>query len=151
MQDALPLRDIHPSLAPAWWPPAPGWWVVIATVALLVVALAAWRWRRVRRRRSLEQAFDIAVSAAGSPAEELAAISSLLRRAARLRDPAADRLQGEAWLAFLDADATAPRLPDEAGALLLEGPFRRSADPAAVDALRMAARARFLAWMEARR
>ncbi|MBJ6981454.1 DUF4381 domain-containing protein [Luteimonas sp. MC1572] len=150
MQDALPLRDIHASVAPAWWPPAPGWWMVMAVVALALAALFAWRWRRVRRRRRHEHAFDAAVAAAVSPAQQIAAISELLRRAGRLRDPSADRLQGEAWLAFLDADDAAPRFSGDAAALLIDGPFRRDADPVAVDALRRTARARFLVWMEGR-
>jgi membrane protein implicated in regulation of membrane protease activity len=150
MQDALPLRDIHASVAPAWWPPAPGWWILVAFAALVLAILLAWRWRRIRRRRRHQQVFDLAVAAAGNPAEQVAVMSGLLRRAARLRDPSADRLEGDAWLAFLDADDTAPRLSAESAALLLEGPFRRDADPAAVDALRRTARARFLAWMEGR-
>lgn len=150
MQDALPLRDIHASVAPAWWPPAPGWWMVMAVVVLALAALFAWRWRRVRRRRRHEHAFDAAVAAAVSPAQQIAAISELLRRAGRLLDPSADRLQGEAWLAFLDADDAAPRFSGDAAALLIDGPFRRDADPVAVDALRRTARARFLIWMEGR-
>ena len=34
----LVLRDVHEGLAPAWWPPAPGWWMVLGAV----VAVAAW-------------------------------------------------------------------------------------------------------------
>ena len=148
MQDALPLRDIHASVAPAWWPPAPGWWLVMVVGALALAALLAWCWRRARRRRRHEQAFDTVMASAATPGEQLAAISELLRRAARLRDPSADRLQGDAWLAFLDAGDAAPNFTAEAGALLLDGPFQREADPAAVEALRCTARARFLTWME---
>jgi hypothetical protein len=151
MQEAVPLRDIHVSVAPTWWPPAPGWWLLATLVVLVLVALLAWRWRRVRRRRQLEAVFDSAIAAAVTPAEQLAAMSALLRRAARLRDPGADRLQGDAWLAFLDAGADAPQFNADAGALLLEGPFQREADPVAVDALRAAARRRFLSWMGAHR
>ena len=72
-------------------------------------------------------------------------------RAARLRDPAAVRLDGDAWLRFLDAGEAPPRFLGGPGELLRDGAFRAHVDDAAVEALRVAARARFLAWMEAHR
>ncbi|MCA0395266.1 MAG: DUF4381 family protein [Proteobacteria bacterium] len=147
----LPLRDIHEPPPPSWWPPAPGWWIV-AGVLLLVLAWLAWRrWRRVHARRMAERTFDEAVAAAPTPAARVAAMSDLLRRAARLRDPAADRLDGDAWLRFLDAGEAPPRFLGGPGELLRDGAFRAHVDDAAVEALRVAARARFLAWMEAHR
>ena len=46
------LRDIHEPVAPGFWPPAPGWWVVfgIAVVALVLATLLAKRWLRHRAR-----------------------------------------------------------------------------------------------------
>lgn len=151
MQDALVLRDIHASTAPSWWPPAPGWWLLALAVLACVLAMAAWRWRRLRRRRQLLALFDAEVADAEGPAAELAAISSLLRRAARRTDPAADRLEGQAWLDVLDAGDASPRFQGARGELLLEGPFRPRVDPVEVAALREAARERFLEWMEGRR
>lgn len=141
----LPLKDIHVPVAPHWWPPAPGWWLLggLALAALAVAAVVAWR--RARRRRALLRLFDQHVSAATEPAARVAAISELLRRAARERDPAAAALQGKDWLAFLDRNAAA-RFAGPAGRLLLEDGYRRDADldPAEVEALRAAARERFL-------
>jgi len=74
-------------------------------------------------------------------------MSELLRRAARRRDPAADRYEGEAWLCFLDADGKQPQFSTDVGRLLLEGGFRRDVDASAVDALRPLARQRYLMWM----
>lgn len=146
----LVLRDIHLPPAPPWWPLAPGWWLVAA--GLLLAAAIAWWWlaRRRRRERAIAALFDSAIGAAPSPAAQVAAMSELLRRAARRRDPEADRYQGEAWLRFLDADAKTPRFSAEAGRLLLEGGFRRDVDAAAVAALRPVARARYLTWMAGR-
>jgi hypothetical protein len=154
MGGGLVLRDIHGSLAPPWWPPAPGWWLLFAAVLVAIALVVAWwAWRRHRRRR-IERLFDDSVATAGSAAREVAAISELLRRAARRRDAGADRLQGEAWLRFLDADASAPLFNGAAGRVLLEGGFRRDSDPgldpALLADLRSAARARFLQWMGAR-
>src|SRR3546814_10839237 len=81
-------------------------------------------------------------------------MSELLRRAARRRDPAADRLQGDAWLAFLDGDRAsdvARPFSEGTGRVLLEGGFRREVDAAGADALLPLARARYLELMAVRR
>lgn len=162
MQDpSLVLRDIHQPPAPPWWPPAPGWWL-LAALLLLVVAAALWWLRRRRRRHEvIVKLFDDAVATAATPAAEVAAMSELLRRAARRIDPAADRLQGEAWLAFLDrgdGDAGKRRAARRAtneftqgpGRLLLDGGYRADVDASEVAALRPLVRARFLQWMATR-
>ncbi len=161
---ALVLRDIHQPVAPPWWPPAPGWWLLAAAI---VLAVGTWAWfaaRRRQRARTIAAIFDHALAAAETPSAQVAAISELLRRAGRLRDPAADRLHGDAWLMFLDdsaANATrrrgSKRVPKSAagshafaqgpGRLLLDGGFRRKVDPGQVAELRAIARARFLGWM----
>ncbi len=154
--NALVLRDIHSLPAPPWWPPAPGWWL-LAAVVLALIGVVAWvRQRRRRQRLAITELFDRSVDAAGSPAAQVAAISELLRRAARRRDAAADRLQGDAWLAFLDAQSPSRRgstASDEFsrghGRLLLDGGYRRDVAAADVQALRTMARARFLHWMGA--
>ncbi|HZH42803.1 MAG TPA: DUF4381 family protein [Lysobacter sp.] len=143
---ALLLRDIHLPAAPPWWPPAPGWWVLAAAVlALAVLALLWWR-RRGGRRRAWTALFERTLAEATTPAERVARISELLRRAARQRDPAADRLHGEAWRAFLDRGAETPAFQGELGDLLLHGPFQRDVDAQQVARLEHAARARFLEW-----
>lgn len=154
MGSALVLRDIHLTPVPSWWPPAPGWWILAALLLLVVVALIGWRGHARRRRQAIVRMFDRQVDAADSPARQVAAMSDLLRRAARRRDPQADRLSGEEWLRFLDPPAT-KKVPSSkdfsegAGRLLLDGAFRREVDAAHVDALRRIARQRFLQWMSA--
>lgn len=154
MAGELVLRDIHVAAAPPWWPPAPGWWLLAG--ALLLLLGCGWWWRaRVRRRRArIAELFDRSVADADSPAGQVAAMSELLRRAGRRRDPDADRLQGDAWLAFLDAApargnrrAAATSFSQGPGRLLLDGGYRREVDPGEVEALRRLARQRFLQWM----
>lgn len=147
--DDLPLRDIHPAVAPPWWPPAPGWWWLAAASVTLALALGLWRWHRRRRRRALIEMFDAALRQAGSPAAQLAAMSELLRRAARRHAGDAAALDGEAWLRLLDQDMPRPEFSTGAGRLLLVGPYRPEVAAAEVEALRPLARARFLRWMEA--
>ena len=152
------LRDIHQPPAPSWWPPAPGWWLV--AIALLGVA-AWWWWRRQQRERkrlAMASLFDRTLEAATTSADQVAAMSELLRRAARRVNASADRLQGDAWLEFLDRPATSAKrkraIHDKpfvqgAGRLLLDGGYRREVEPEQVEALRVLARQRFLQWMGA--
>ena len=147
----LPLRDIHSATPPSWWPPAPGWWLVVAVVlAAAAVWFALWL-RRRRRDRAIARLFDEALAQAGTPAAQIAAMSELLRRAARRVDPQADRLQGDDWLRFLDAGLEPPMFAAGAGAVLRDGAFRREVSPDEVEGLREAVRARFLEWMAAKR
>src|SRR3546814_652084 len=130
----------------------PIWWLAAVVLALLV--FAAWWWLRARRRRAaIVRLFDERLHAANTPVERVAAMSELLRRAARRRDPAADRLQGDAWLAFLDGDRAsdvARPFSEGTGRVLLEGGFRREVDAAGADALLPLARARYLELMAVR-
>lgn len=146
----LSLIDIHEPPAPAWWPPAPGWWIVAGIVLLLVGFLCWRRWRKRWLRRRAMRAFDDAVAGASTPVERIAAISELLRRASRRRDPAAAALHGDDWLRFLDEGMPAPAFSAGPGRALLDGAFRRDAGDADVDALRDLARARFLDWVAPR-
>ena len=143
----LPLRDIHLPPMPSLWPPAPGWWWVGAALVLLMGCIAAIRVRRHRRQRAWARMFDDAVASAPTASGRIAAMSELLRRAARRVDPAADTLSGEDWFDFLDAGLRTSPFRSGPGALLRDGAYRRDVADSDVEALRMLARARFLAWM----
>ena len=94
--------------------------------------------------------FDAEVDQAGSPVLQVAAIASLLRRAARRYQPGAERLQGPAWLAFLDEN-NSRAFSDGDGALLLDGGYRPSVDAEAAQRLRVLARRRYLSLLTERR
>lgn len=144
----LALRDVQEGIAPAWWPPAPGWWLVLVVV-VLVVGLLAWRSARQRKRQdAILRLFDEAVDRAGSPSQQVAAMSELLRRAARRKDASADTLEGEAWLRFLDKGLAQPVFAAGAGALLRDGGFRADVAAHEAEALRTIARQRYLDWMQ---
>jgi hypothetical protein len=148
LASTLVLRDVQVPATPPLWPPAPGWWLVIALVAgLLMIVAAGLAWRRLRLRR-WQRLFD-AASDQPTATLQLAAMSELLRRAARRVDPGADRLQGEAWLRFLDGRqggfSTGP------GRIVLDGGYRRQVDEAVLLQARALARRRFLQLMARRR
>jgi hypothetical protein len=125
------LRDIHLPEAVSYWPPAPGWWLLLALAAALGVGL--WLWRRARRRSlrraalgelaALEAAF-----AAGSDAESLArGLSALLRRLA-LRGFGARRvaaLRGADWNRFLAETSGSPAFTPELAESLDSALYRR--------------------------
>ncbi|HWS27736.1 MAG TPA: DUF4381 domain-containing protein [Xanthomonadales bacterium] len=148
MNPELQLRDIHLPPEPSWWPPAPGWWLLAMVLCLLawhLTRLGLRHWRARQRRLALVAEFDSVLTLSGS-AVQLAAISQLLRRAARSSDPAAASLVGSAWLEFLDRSADSDSAPfsQGPGKLLLDGPYRMDPDPASVAALIAPARQCFL-------
>lgn len=143
----LVLRDVHAASAAPWWPPAPGWWLVLAVVVACAAIAFVFLRRRAMRRRAIARVFDDALAHAATPSAQVAAISELLRRAARRRDPDADRYEGDRWRAHLDAGAKQALFAGDAGALLLDGAFRREVDVDAVADLRTRARKRYLEWM----
>jgi hypothetical protein len=148
--EALPLRDIHLPAEPAWWPPAPGWWLLAVLLLVLLALAARWMHRRWRVRRARHRLLAACAALGRShppdrdPVGWLAGASELLRRATRLHAPEALTLQGEDWLGFLDGDLPGAPFSQGPGRLLLDGPYRRDLDPAAVAALPGLLRARLL-------
>ena len=145
----LVLRAVHVPPAPSWWPPAPGWWLGAGAVALVFVVL--WWIGRQRRRRKLawQKLFDDACGDA-APVAQVAAISELLRRAARRVDKQADRLQSEDWLRLLDGQKQ-KAFSEGVGRLLLEGGYRRDVPADEFAAVKTLARARFVELMAGRK
>ena len=145
----LVLRDVHVPPAPSLWPPAPGWWLVAGAVALVLAILWWIRRQRLRRNLAWQKLFDDACGEA-APAAQIAAISELLRRAARRVDKQADHLQSEEWLRLLDGQKQ-KAFSEGVGRLLLEGGFRREVPADDFVAAKALARARFLELMAGRK
>ena len=147
--DGPDVRDIHLPADPSWWPPAPGWWlllgIALALVAVAVVVLRRHQRRRRWRARVMAELDAIAAHQQREPnAVRLAAeVSHLLRRASRLLDAGAPALHGDAWLRFLDKPLGGTDFSNGVGRVLLEGPYRRDLDTD-VDALLHLARR----WLE---
>lgn len=145
--DPLPLLEPHLSAPPPFWPPAPGWWLVAALLAIALIAFAVRRHRDRRRVREFRRFFDDSIDAAEGASARIAMMSELLRRAARRRDPAADRLGGDDWLRFLDEGQRIPAFSAGVGRSLLEGGFRRDVGEQEYAALRGIVRDRFVELM----
>ncbi|MGH8353830.1 MAG: DUF4381 domain-containing protein [Pseudomonas sp.] len=135
------LDKLEPLIAPAplaWWPPAPGWWLLAALLPLLLWGL--WWLRRYlplrRRREPPEQPLDPLRQAAlaelaqlrkpyDGPAEIwLQQLNGLLKRLCRIHYPESrsHTLSGRAWLAFLDNRCPAAGLTR--WMILVEGAYR---------------------------
>ncbi|MCB1720092.1 MAG: DUF4381 domain-containing protein, partial [Candidatus Competibacteraceae bacterium] len=103
------LRDIHLPEPVSWWPPAPGWWLLVA-LSLVVVAGLLWLWRYRRRqtprRVALAELTRLRADFQrdGDGAAVATGISALLRRLALTHFPRGQvaGLVGDAWLQFLD-------------------------------------------------
>ena len=141
----LVLRDVHVPVAPSLWPPAPGWWLVAAAVVLLVAIVCWMRWHRQRIVQARQRLFDDACRDLPAAAQ-VAAMSELLRRAARQVDKQADKLQGDDWLRFLDGK-NGRGFSNGPGRMLLEGGYRRDVEASQLAAVKQLARARFLELM----
>jgi len=134
--EQIPLRDLHLPEAISWWPLAPGWWLLIALIAvglgLLFRLFMRTRARGAARRHALHQLNELtadfeqhhnAVAFSGH-------LSELLRRTMLAYAPRHDvaGLTGDKWLAWLDRDLDQPRFQSEAGRKLLELPYRAPSD-----------------------
>jgi len=124
--DLSQLHDIHLPAAVSWWPPAPGWWVVLVLV-LFAAGLVYMLYARRRRNRWRAKALaELARLRDAAPERLLRDLSVLLRRVAISRFPRHDvaALTGEAWLAFLDRSlGDAEAFQSGAGRVLLSGPY----------------------------
>lgn len=121
------LRDIHLPAAIGWWPPAPGWWGIVALLLILLACVAIWRIQRYRKmaykREALAQWQQINARFLNDRdvAQLLAELSVLLKRTSITRygrDQAAG-LAGEQWLAFLDQTGRCTEFSQGAGRALV--------------------------------
>ncbi|GAB6041658.1 DUF4381 domain-containing protein [Endothiovibrio diazotrophicus] len=120
------LRDIHLPPPVSWWPPAPGWWLLVGLTFALLLALGWW-WRATRlRRAALRELKRLRARYADEPSRFAAELSILLRRCALARFPreAAAGCVGEAWLQFLDRSGGGDAFTRGAGRSLVTAPYR---------------------------
>ncbi len=109
---AYQLRDIRGLDDISWWPPAPGWWLLllglVAAAWLLlkvfphlrppVLVGLTWRWDAARRLRDLRR--RVRKQEAKQSAAELSELLRRIAMARRGRDACAG-LTGKEWLAWL--------------------------------------------------
>lgn len=107
----LPLRGLHLPAEPGFWPLAPGWWLLLSVVLLLMVYLGIkWYQRRKRQRRlqAIEQqlgAIDFAYQSHQDQRQLLSDLSMLLRRFEKFQQhqDQAVTTTGAEWIAHLNS------------------------------------------------
>jgi len=111
--DPTSLDRLHDLVAPPltpWWPPAPGWYWLLGTIAALVfigLARILLHWLHNRYRHEALVALSQQEIALADPAQRphvVANVALLLKRTALTAFPreTVASLTGPAWLAFLD-------------------------------------------------
>jgi len=126
----LDLRDIHAAAPPAFWPPAPGWWVVALLLIAILVLSTLWLLRRYRLYRLkvhiMDEIESLSTCNTENTEEFTAHLSMLLRRIA-LRRYSRERvapLTGSDWLRFLDETGGNGDFEHGIGQILEVGPYR---------------------------
>jgi hypothetical protein len=127
-----PLAALHPLREPGaigWWPLAPGWWVLIALLLLLLCAIGYFIYRRYRANAYRRQAADQLQGlhnkwlASGDSQIFLGGMNALLKSVALEVFPRRDvaSRSGADWVAFLNqtsaADEDKPIFADDFAAV----------------------------------
>ena len=126
------LNDLVLPVPVPWWPPAPGWYVLLALI-VLIAAWLAWRtWKRWQANRYRRAALcELAT------AEDATAIAELLRRTALAIVPrtVVASMSGTVWTDWLAAQC-AETMPDTVRTRLAAGLYDRQEDVQKLDAMR---------------
>jgi len=126
----LPLRDIHLPDPVSWWPPAPGWWLLLAL--LVAIALLSGFLHHRYRRNALQRAARQALHRIGEDYRQsgdtrllVQQLSILLRRVGLSRYPRQQvaGLTGCNWLSLLDRTLPGEEFQNGAGRVLIEAPY----------------------------
>jgi hypothetical protein len=126
------LRPIHWPEPVSWWPPAPGWVLLLLVLLLALVMVGAW-FIRSRRKPAIEadalQMLTTLEVHAGSDREFLDELNRALKRIALARFPRerVARLTGQPWLAFLATTGGTDAFVSGAGKALEQAPYQASA------------------------
>lgn len=141
MSQAEQLRDIHLPDAVSWFPPAIGWWIVLALIIGIIAliykaykkqqakrAAAPVNWRPTLQNEliQIQQQFE----SNQDPQQLAIALSQLLRKTVINENPAQASqlagLTGKAWLTTLDQHFDAPF--SLSASALIEAPYNPKVD-----------------------
>lgn len=122
-QDPASLEILHDIIVPGaspWWPPAPGWYVLvglllIGTILMAARAVQSWRSNRYRTAALKELSELRQNSGIASKPGTVAALNQILKRAALVAWPReqVSALSGTDWIDFLNGSAAGIRFTSE--------------------------------------
>jgi hypothetical protein len=114
------LRDIHLPAPIGWWPPAPGWWMLLALLIAIIVGSIFWttkyRQKNRYRRLALQQLHALRASEQHDSIALEQSVNRLLKQTALAAYPRqrVAALNGADWLIFLDSGLKQPRFSEPA-------------------------------------
>ena len=128
----LKLQDIHLPDEPGLWPLAPGWWILLAVVAILFIWISRKLYMKAKckkhHRRVLAELDSLQKNLKESPSNEnIAAINVFLRKLAVNNYPRQDiaSLTGADWLHFLEQFIKGVEFSKGAGRILVDAPYQK--------------------------
>ena len=130
---SLPLRDFHLPSPIGWWPPGPGWWIVLL-LSIAGALMVIWYRKHFTGLRIKKQAMRELVELRETPgfsdAERIGLLSALIRRVCLSYYPRAGvaALTGREWLRFLDQALGDSSFSTGPGLALLDAPYRQHID-----------------------
>ncbi len=132
----LQLRDVMLPPAPAFWPPAVGWWVLMVLIIIglgVIVYLSGLIYRRYRRQPLVAQ-LDALTRL--QPQQSVVELSILMRRIAmtQFQRRSVAGLSGAAWLQFLDESGGTNQFTCGPGQVLASAPYA-AVPPAQIEPL----------------
>jgi len=129
--ESIPLRDIHLPTEVSWWPLATIWWVILALIILLPIAIHyLLKWRRERFITRANKQLQIIVDDYQNHQDSqlyCKNLSIFLRQCAmtiKNRQQTA-ALTGKKWLGFLDGLGNTQEFSDGVGQILLTAPYQQ--------------------------
>jgi len=135
-ESTLNLRDIHLPDAISWWPPAPGWWMLLATVITipLLMFLARRHYKSKQLKRDIHNELNHIINTfqeTQNKSQLAKSLSILLRRASISYYPSSQKssagLTGKHWLDWLDNTTqnsqTAKKFNSDIGHVLINAPY----------------------------
>ncbi|RUR18386.1 DUF4381 domain-containing protein [Legionella sp. km535] len=125
------LKDIHLPDPIGWWPLAPGWYVLMSMMFLLIIGIAYWSYKRhingLAKRKALGLLHIYKENYLKDRNVQIASarISELLRRVALVYFPRAEvaSIHGDDWIDFLNKSSKNIDFK-QVKAMLLESPFK---------------------------
>ena len=138
--EPLPLRDIHLPEPVSWWPPAPGWWLLLIFSAVIIAGIVLFK--QIRKRRLLKRTalaeLDIIrrqYHESHDRVQLVKALSALMRRASisfyQRKNSAS--LTGAVWLQHLDNTAQRKDFENGNGRILATAPYLPSNSQVDID------------------
>jgi len=136
-QTELVLKDIHLPAKPSFWPPAIGWWILLAVsliaLAGIFIGLKTFlnnKKRQAEQRKNLLNKLSVLeAQLVKNPSNKaIAEINTLLRQYAINYYPRSEisSLTGSDWLKFLDQSGNTEGFTKGAGRILVEAPYQKS-------------------------